>query len=178
MQQLFLNLQLFFWIIAIGFGCVRYLIAVTTPTNYFKSNILSEDQKLEFRNGKNHNMVLASFTIIAISISISLTDIRTNDLEKIGLYFFFFALFCFFISSVLFHSRFTVWLPFTGDIIEKVGIITVVTGFLYLMMGHFEDDPFLGTLALLFIAGISVIVAADTYINWIAFHPLNGRNDK
>ena len=174
-EQSIINLQTFFWVIILGFGFCRFIIAKTTKTEYFKNDVLNEEQRTEFRHSRNHNLILASFVMIPISITLNLHGIESLSLQKIGLYYFSFSLLCFFIASVLFHTRFKIWLPFTGDILEKMGIVSVTVGFLYLIFGFFKNDPALGAIFSGFFIGIAVIIAIDIYINWVAFHPIDGR---
>lgn len=162
------NYQCVFWGVLLIFVILRYVIAKTEKIGYFKNKFVNAEEEKEFKDARNHSMILASFTIVALSISVSEISSKSNDYSS--LYFFSLSMIGLFISTLLFELQTNKWIPHTADILQKVGIICVAIGFLFLISALFTDL----TLNIMyggFFIGIIAYAIIDLFINWIFFHP-------
>lgn len=130
---------------------------------------LEEAEKEEYTNSKNHNIVLASFTIAAISVILAFqAGELTQNLQWAALDSLFYlsiAMMCFFIASYLFSIRITRWYVYTAESLEYTGIIAVGIGFFRLIQVKVVNDDRITALYVLFIVGILFLVWLDLRFN-------------
>lgn len=157
-----------FWIILTAYIAIRMLIPRGSKIGYFEAPS-SEAERKEYSDSRNQNMVLASFTIVAIAIIISF---KFNEITQLrdGLYYLSIGMFLFFIASYLFTLRRTKWLPYTAETLEYTGIIALAIGLLYLISGILTDLV-MNIIYIGFFIGILAVAIYEAYLNKGFFHP-------
>jgi hypothetical protein len=106
------------------------LLPIFGNTTYNPTKGLKEEEKKEFDNLRVHNITLASFTIVIVTLILAFPD-QTRILQNVdSLMYFSISLVCFFNASyfALFRMHPVYW--YIGDTIEMTGILSLGIGFL------------------------------------------------
>lgn len=157
-----------FWIILLGFMVIRLSIPIRSKSPYMHLPIQDSEIK-EWRNSRTQNIMLASFSIVALALSAGILE---NNIPSLHSTFFYFAvsMFCFFGAAYLYNFLTDRPFPYIADTLEYTGIIAVAIGFLHLISGILPNI----IIDILFLVGILTLAIGDLYINIAKiFYPKN-----
>jgi len=124
-----------FWAIMIGIAGIRMIIPL--GNKIMKEALLSSEEE-ENVSKRNHTLMLASFTIVALTLVVIFAQ-EKESLNSNSFAFMSVAMFLFFISSYLFHIGYKLWVSYSAETLEYVGIISLATGFLYMVSPSFQE---------------------------------------
>lgn len=167
-MSIILDYPVIFWIILLGHPIIRTLLPLRTKYDFTKIPIQNTERS-EWKGLRDHNMVLASFTIVAIAIIFALPSDTIQD-KKPALFYFSIAIFNFIIGSYLFRFTMDRRIPYTAETLEYVGIIALGIGLLYLVSSLVNDILF-DVIYLIFFLGIVIITIIDLTLNYSWFYP-------
>jgi len=168
MNSFFVENPIIFWIILIGFISFRTLLPIRCKYD-FKKIAIRDTERSEWKSLRDQNMVLASFTIVAIAIILSLPSGFSED-KKPSVWYLSLALFSFIIGSYVFRFTTDRRIPYVGETLEFEGLLALGIGLLYLASSIFKDIMF-DLIYSVFFIGVFVVALIDLYLNYSWFYP-------
>lgn len=153
-------------------GRMMVLLCSKDRNNYVYKIKIEEREEEEWNNFRNHNITLASFTIVAIAVIVAFPS---QQLQKNidALFYLSLAMFAFFTASYLLNFRINRWGPYIANCLETVGVIGVGFGLLGLIQNVIQDEAVWLVYAV-FAFGILAIAAIETTFNIRSFHQKKG----
>lgn len=129
---------------------------------------IGEMQREEYNNSKTHNITLASFTIVAISVILAWPTNTLTQPEQVqaidSVFYLSIGMIAFFVASYLFTIRITRLYVFTAQSLEYMGIIATALGFLDLFLLKVNDTRVIA-LYTIFVGGIVALGFLDLHFN-------------
>jgi hypothetical protein len=162
----------FVGVLTAEFG-IRIATAFTAP-QYMNAPV-QESEKQEYQNSRNHTITLAAFAIGAIALVSSRDDLESLNFEY-GIAFLSGAMFCFFIGSYLFiFQNKQNWLPYVGETLEFVGVLSLAIGLFYVISELFPASLSLPIIYWMFFSVLVGIASYELYLNKRALNAGRGK---
>lgn len=159
-SQILISNPIFFWILAL----ITFLIRPTLPIiqghyGLMKSNSFTNTERENRKEKRNHNIVLATFTLVVLSLMLNLTS--DNFSYNLNSFLFFStATFVFFTATCLFDVIWNRMILHIALSAEYAGIILVAAGFYYYVV-PFHSESIVTFVYLSFVCAIFLITAID-----------------
>lgn len=159
-NQFFILNPIFFWILTLILFGIRPIIPIITGKNSIMIRGDFTEEESEYSEGKrNHNIVLASFTLVALALMFtSSTEDKPFNFDSF--LFLSVSTFVFFVSTYLFDLGWNRWVVTIADSGEYGGIILVGAGLYYLATSLYQE-PLIALAYLLFLGTIFIITIID-----------------
>lgn len=152
-----------FYGVIIGLSAFRMIIPLGSAR--IKDKLTSLDDK-NLDRARNANIALASFTIVAIALTVTIDDNKITNENTFA--FLSLAMFLFFIASYLFEIGYNKWVEHIGETLEYAGVISLASGLLYLIHGKIQS-PFIELLYLGFLIAMIFTSIFEQVLNY-RFH--------
>lgn len=140
----------------------------------------AQSQAEEYQFQRYNTVTLAFFTITVITLSLTLASASEPNFQY-GLAYLSLAMFCFFIGSYMYIFRRRLkgqrqlTLPYVGETLEFVGIVSLGTGLFYIVTLVVPDSIGLAILYMAFLFALIGVAFYELYQNKKFLHPSGGK---
>jgi hypothetical protein len=151
----------------------RLLTAATSKVDYLnRSPSETESKEYDFLRLQLLTLAFFAITVITLAVTVFVTTQTISIGFEYALGYLSVAMFCFFISSYMYSFRITNRLPYIGETLEFVGIVSLGIGFFYLVVQVVPTSIWLGVLYMIFLSALVGVAGYELYLNnRKRFHP-------